>query len=140
MTRWVIDASVLIKLFINEQGSQEAAAAIKDADELLAPDLLWPEVGNVIWKYVRRGHLNAEDAEAIVSDMLQMPIETAESREFIEPALAIALSTGRTVYDSLYLALAIDRKSALLTADQKFAATLAKTPYAKSIRSVGQVT
>ena len=48
MTRWVIDTSVLIKLFVDEEGSRQAVASIKPADELFAPDLIWAEVGNVL--------------------------------------------------------------------------------------------
>lgn len=134
MTGWVIDTSVLIKLFVDEEGSREAAASINPTDELFAPDLIWAEAGNVLWKYVRRGDLSAADAEAIVADMLQMPIDSADSRELVGLALAIARETGRTVYDALYLALAIERNACFLTADEKFVNALANTRFAQHIR------
>jgi predicted nucleic acid-binding protein len=136
MTRWVIDASVLVKLFIEEEGSSEAAALLKPTDELFAPDLLWAEVSNIIWKYARRGEVSAGDAKAIVADMLQMPIETESCRELTESALEIAIATNRTVYDALYLALAIDRQMQMLTADEKLANALSKTSYAGHIQCV----
>ena len=136
MTPLVIDASVLIKLFIAEEESREATAATKTADALLAPDLLWAEVGNVLWKYVRRGNLSASEAQQITADMLQMPIEVVASRELVESALAIAVETNRTVYDCIYLALAIDRKCRLATADLRFANALASTPFSKHVRHI----
>lgn len=138
MSRWVLDASVLVKLFVDEIGSSDAAAALKPTDELMAPDLVWAEAGNVLWKYVRRGDLAAADAEGILADMLQMPIETASSRDLIEPALAIAAETDRTVYDALYLAMAVERRCRLLTADERLVNALAATRFAKHVRHVAK--
>jgi predicted nucleic acid-binding protein len=138
MTAWVIDTSVLVKLFVDEEGSGEAAASIKPTDELFAPDLIWAEVGNVLWKYARRGDLTADDVEAIVADMLQMPIKTTESSELVGPALEIALETGRTVYDAMYLALAVERNACLLTADETLVNGLANTRFAQHLRHTGQ--
>jgi predicted nucleic acid-binding protein len=140
MSRWVIDASVLVKLFIEEDGSREAAATLKPNDVLLAPDLLWSEVGNILWKYVRRGDLSPEDAEQLLDDMLQMPIEITCAADVVESALRIAIETDRTVYDCLYLSVAIDRKCRLLTADERFVNSLAKTPFAKHIQHVAKTT
>ena len=41
------------------------------------------------------------------------------SAPLMQAALEIALRTGRTVYDSLYLALAVQLDSRVLTADEK---------------------
>lgn len=39
MSGVVVDASVLIKLFITEEGSRRTVSAVKRAERLLAPDL-----------------------------------------------------------------------------------------------------
>jgi predicted nucleic acid-binding protein len=52
------------------------------------------------------------------------------SRLLLEPALEIALDTGRSVYDSCYLALAMLTESPLVTADQRFFKALRQTDYA----------
>jgi predicted nucleic acid-binding protein len=44
----------------------------------------------------------------------------------MDQALAIAMTHGRTVYDSLYLALAVDSGADLVTADEKLVSALAK--------------
>lgn len=137
MSRWVLDASVLVKLFVDEIGSSDVAAALKPTDELIAPDLIWAEAGNVLRKYVRRGALAAADAEGILADMLQMPIETTSARDLIEPALAIAAETDRAVY-ALYLAMAAERRCRLLTADERLVNALAATRFAKHVRHVAK--
>ncbi len=136
MSRVVPDASVLIKLFIDEPGSAKAVAAIKKAKHLIAPDLLWPEVGNILWKYVRRGELQAKEAQALLEDMLQMPIELVKTQELIEDALVIATEFGRSVYDSLYLAVALHSKAVFLTADTRLVNALSNTSLAGAIRNL----
>ena len=44
MTRFVIDASVIIKWFVEEVHAEAARRLQDDQYELLAPDLLWPEL------------------------------------------------------------------------------------------------
>lgn len=139
MSRLVVDASILIKLFINEPGSRQAAAAVKKkAGELLAPDLLWAEVGNALWKYVRRDELTPAEAQRLLADMTQTPIQLIAASDLVESALRLAIETDRTVYDCLYLSAAVHSNGVLLTADMRFANAMATTPWGKFVRSIGQ--
>ena len=58
-------------------------------------------------------------------DMLHYGLPTVSGRELAQDALAIALSTGRTVYDAMYFALAIRRGSIFVTADERLVNALA---------------
>ncbi|MCC7409314.1 MAG: type II toxin-antitoxin system VapC family toxin [Phycisphaeraceae bacterium] len=136
MSRLVIDASVLIKLHIQEKGSQQAAEAVRRARELYAPDLLWAEIGNILWKYVGRGELKADAAQKLLADMMQMPIRIVPSADLIDQAFAIAVQTHRTVYDSLYLAVAVAAKAVLLTADQRLVHALANHAMGTFVRGL----
>ncbi len=136
MSRLVIDASVLVKLFVNEIGSAEAHRVVKTAGELFAPDLLWAESGNILWKYARRGELTAEEVSGLLHDMLLMPIATIPSRRLVAPALEIAMATDRTVYDCLYLAAAVQTNGVMITADERLANALASTPLKKHVRCI----
>jgi predicted nucleic acid-binding protein len=51
----VIDASVALKWFIDEDGSDRAAALLDGKELLIAPDLIVAEVCNAGWKAVRAG-------------------------------------------------------------------------------------
>jgi predicted nucleic acid-binding protein len=137
MNRLVLDASILVKLFINEEGSRSAANLVGKAKVLIAPDLLWAEAGNVLWKYCRRRELKADEAAAILADMVRMPIEILPSRDFIETALNLAIHSDRTVYDCLYLAAAVQEKGILLTADERLVNAFTGTPLARHLRLVG---
>lgn len=136
MSRVVLDASVLIKLYLNEDGSRRAVNAVKKAEALLAPDLLWSEVGNILWKYVRRDELEADAAELVLQDMLQMPILVTPSADLVPQAVAIAIEYDRTVYDSLYIALAVTANAVMLTADRRLVNALAGLHLGKFVRAL----
>lgn len=136
MSAVVLDASVFVKLFINETGSRRAVSQVKKAEALLAPDLLWAEAGNILWKYVRRDELEADAAESILRDMLQVPIDLTPSAELIEQALEIATQTDRTAYDSLCLALAVKANAVLLTADQRLVNALKGSPLGRFVKGL----
>lgn len=137
MSRLVIDASVLVKMFFEEEHSEASVRHVKQATELLAPDLLWVEAANVVWKRLRRGELDAADAPALIQEMLRVPIVTHRNFDLVASATILAADTGRTVYDCLYLALAIQENICVLTADERFANALRAGPYAKHMRFVG---
>ncbi|QDU87526.1 tRNA(fMet)-specific endonuclease VapC [Pirellulimonas nuda] len=138
MNRLVIDASVLVKLFIEEVGSRSAALTVRKADALFAPDLLWPETGNILWKYCRRGELEAHEADAVLDEMLRMPIEIVEGQRLIRAAVKIATATDRTAYDCLYVAAAIEVDATLVTADERLCHALEGSPFAERVRPIGK--
>jgi len=62
----VVDASVIIKWHLVEIHGHAARRLLgDDAPVLHVPDLMFPEVGNVLWKKTRRGELTKEEAQAI---------------------------------------------------------------------------
>ena len=130
MTQHVVDASVVIKWFIDEVHAEAARRLQEDQYDLLAPDLLWPECGNILWKKVRREELTPDEARLIRGGLEQQPISIFPSRLVLEPALEVAFDTNRTVYDSCYLALAMLTGCQLVTADQKLFRALQDGSYA----------
>lgn len=119
MTRIVVDASVAVKWFLPEPHSQEALCLLDEGWELLAPDLLWSEVGNILWKRWRRGELADENAHAILQDLRRVPFRIHPADEIAEAAWSLASRLGRSFYDSLYLALAASQSCSLVTADRR---------------------
>lgn len=116
----VVDANVVIKWHVAEIHTDAALRLLRDdAPELHVPELVFPEVGNILWKKVRRGDLAEDEARGIGRLVAAAPLEVHPSAPLLEAALEIALSTGRTVYDSQYVALAIQMESRLVTADER---------------------
>jgi predicted nucleic acid-binding protein len=130
MTQYVVDASVVIKWFIDEVHAEAARRLQAEHYDLLAPYLLWPESGNILWKKVRRGELTTAESRLIWGGLERQPITIFPSNLVIEPALEVAFDTDRTIYDSCYLALAMLVDCQLVTADQRLFSALQDGSYA----------
>ena len=124
----VVDASVVLKWFVPEVGSEAASRLLASDDRLEAPDLLFAEIGNAIWKKVLRGQLTRAESQELVSDIEKIAVVTTPCRALANDAHAIALVTSRSVYDSMYVALALRLDTRLITADERFFHALQSFP------------
>lgn len=129
MTDIVLDASVAIKwAFPGEDLAAEADQLLEDYGRaklrFIVPDIFWAEVGNVAWKGVRESRWSRSMAERVISELAGRQLPTVASRDLLPDALTIACDYDRTVYDSLYVALANATNSLLITADRKLANAL----------------
>ena len=120
MSVLVLDLSVVIKWFVPEVHSEAAVRLLRESHHYLAPDLLFAELGNVVWKKVRREELSSADAQRLIHDLCNIAVEPVPSRTLLADALRLAVLTGRTVYDALYLALAVRLETCVITADARF--------------------
>src|ERR1700681_196043 len=121
VSAFVVDASVVVKWFVPEIHSDAARRLLTLAHEYFAPDLLFAETANTIWQKIRRGELTAEHGRQLVEDIGRVAVETVPCRVLAVDAHELANATGRTVYDSLYLALAIRLTTRMLTAVERLA-------------------
>lgn len=140
MTRVVVDASVVVKWFIPEPDSDAAYVllqAIKSGELVaLAPELVLSEVANALWKRVGREELTVRDASEIIQSLVESPLHIEPTAPLVETALAIALETGCTVYDALYIALAEQTNGSVATSDRKLMRRMARTAYAARLRVI----
>jgi predicted nucleic acid-binding protein len=89
------------------------------------PDIFWAEIGNVLWKGARQSRWRQDEAEAVAADMRARDFATVASARLLPEALRIAFAYGRSVYDCLYVALAVQAKTELITADERLANAMA---------------
>ena len=134
MTPLVVDASVAAKWFLPEPDAAAALRLLDGRRRLVAPDLIHAEVGNAIWKLHIRDLLSADEASEMIEHFLAMPLETYDTPVLLVGALDIAMATRRTVYDSLYLALAVELGATVITADHRWRNALKGSPFARFIR------
>ena len=137
----VMDASVLIKFYVPEILSDRAERLLtkvekKDID-LLAPDLIYPEAGNILWKKQRLRELTRSEVEEITDAILSLPLRVETSKSLLPLAVDIAIAYGITVYDASYLSLAKVYETTLITADRKLVDVLAKTDLKDSVIWLG---
>jgi predicted nucleic acid-binding protein len=132
----VLDASALAAAFFHEPGAEQVRGLLTSGRTLHAPDLIYAELANVIWKRAGRGEISGDEAGELLADLLRLPLEATPSAELTESALQIALATGRTVYDCLYVALAVWLGGVLYTADKRLVNALADSPLAKHLEMI----
>lgn len=125
----MVDASVAVKWFFNEIHSDSARRLLTDEWEIWSPDLIWSEVGNVLWKKWRKNEVSAEAARGILRDFRRFPLSIQPVESLLDATWEIARELGRSFYDSSYLALAASTACRLVTADRKFYDALRNGPF-----------
>ncbi len=119
MTRFVVDASVVVKWFVPEVHAEAARNLLREGFALSSPDLVRAEVGNVMWKKWRRGQLSSEVVEGVLRDLGGFTLEIETSGPLLRMAWDVARRFDRSFYDGLYVALAARAGCPLVTADRK---------------------
>lgn len=138
MSTYVLDTSVVAAAFFQEDYADRAAKLLVGRHALHAPDLIHAELANVIWKRFNRGEIDSEEAGGLLADFRSLPLQITLCGDLAEASLELAMRTGRSVYDCLYLALAVKTRSVMVSADKKLVNSLAGTPLAKHISWIGQ--
>jgi len=145
MNSCVIDASVAAKWLLPAKGepfAQEALELLNDYVDgslrMLVPDLFWAELANILWKAVRLGRLPEQAATKALQTITGRHFPTISSHALLEDAFAIATAFDRSVYDCLYVALAVRSKCQLITADERLANALAAHLPVRSLDSLSR--
>ncbi len=124
--RCVLDASVGIKLFIEEEFSDKverlfSKLAEDPQAEIHVPDLFYIECANILLKYTRRHSRPLEDSLKDIADLNDLALKSTSTSELIEEALELAHEKNLTAYDACYAVLARRLALPLVTADAPLA-------------------
>jgi predicted nucleic acid-binding protein len=133
VTTVVVDASVAAKWLIDEEGSEAALRLRAQEYDLVCPDLLFLEVGNVVWRKVRASEVEESDGRAMLATILEAPVHVEPAAALLPAAWEIAVRHDRSVYDGVYLALAVALGVPLVTADRRLARALRGTDLANRV-------
>jgi predicted nucleic acid-binding protein len=132
----VADASVAIKWFVPEVHWAAASRLLDGETVICAPDLIGPEMGNILWKKIRRGEVGAAKAFEMLGIFRTLGVEIYPSAVLLPSALDLAVRLDNTLYDCVYLALALAQNCALVTADRKFHRAVVASAHAAHTRWV----
>jgi predicted nucleic acid-binding protein len=134
---FVADASLVVKWFVPEIHSEAARRWLDSSHEYVAPDLLFPEVGNAVWKKVRREELTADEARRLVADLRRVAVDSVAARTLLPDAVSLAINADVTVYDAMYLTLAVRLGTEVVTGDDRLTRKVAPRPLLRRhVRSV----
>lgn len=119
-SRLVVDASVLISWLMPDEVSSDLDAMTLAFGAFSAPWLLWAELRNMLVLAERKGRV----VPGLIDSMLTN-VERLRIRLDTEPDHGLVLSIARehrlTVYDALYLDLAVRTSATLATLDRRLA-------------------
>jgi predicted nucleic acid-binding protein len=137
--KYVVDASVAIKWYVPEIYEQEATQLLRGNHVFHAPELIYPEFSNILWKKVRRGEVTAAEGQRILAAFAAKKLIAHAHQPLMQSAYTGAESSGQTVYDWTYLALATALSCEFVTADEKFYRALEQTPLKANLCWIGDV-
>ena len=120
----VADSSALIKYFTREPGWERVRELLTEG--VITLDLAIKEVANALWKMVVRGEMGYDTALTIIRTLLEGAIPVVDERDYLARALELAAKHKVTVYDALFIALALEKSAELVTSDKLQAAAAEK--------------
>lgn len=115
--KWVLDASVAIKLLVPEDQSPIARSLLDNA--FLVPDTFFSECLNVLWKKVARKQLAEQEAIEALALLTKIEVQVFDTKPLMPTALPLAMQLNHPAYDCFYLALAEQQSAPLITADKR---------------------
>lgn len=120
MDKNILDASVIIKWFTKEEGSDQADLYLerlsKEEITIIIPHLLYYEIGNIlIFKKIQQ-----DDSNEIAKKLYSLPFEVKQiDLASFKGIMHIAKTFSITFYDATYIALMNKEQCEFVTADRK---------------------
>lgn len=121
----IVDANIVVHWFAVTEFSS-VVIHFRDRNDLAAPAIILVEAANVLYKNSRRGAIDPRHCGRSVRLLEYLLVDLVPNEHLLPLAIDLVLAHKHPVYDCLYLALALDRREQLATADRRLAA-LAKT-------------
>lgn len=136
MTRFVLDASVVLTWCFPDEESQKAteiSERIAAGERVVVPAFWRHEILNALLVGERRKRLTPELTQAFIEDLDRLPVDvdaTATSTVVFDATQALCRKRRLTAYDAAYLEIAIRETTALATVDED----LRRAAVAESVR------
>jgi len=124
----VVDASVVLKWLLaepSEEAEELLETHLNGSDPLVAPELLYYEIGNVL---VTKTKLSAQETSDLFGYFIDLQIEAYSlGADEYKAAVDLARRYKLSVHDAAYLGLAMALDTRLVTADRRLATRAAAT-------------
>ena len=116
--RLVLDACAALEVVLKRSRAGDFMRAIQEADTVMAPELLVPEVVNAIWKYHQFDRLDLNTCNQALELAIELADDLVSCRDLWREAFLLARKNRRPAYDMFYIALARREDAAILTMDK----------------------
>jgi predicted nucleic acid-binding protein len=116
----IIDANIATYWFVESTLALASAPYIRRGD-LIAPGLMRLEFVNALLKFRRLNQIGDEQVFRALGRLETTISSFVDDRDLLASATEIAIARNHKIYDCLYLALALERRRPLVTADRRLA-------------------
>ncbi|MHB8303989.1 MAG: type II toxin-antitoxin system VapC family toxin [Acidobacteriaceae bacterium] len=117
---FVLDSSIACSWAFRDENHRNADLAldrIRNEEAIFVPSLFWYEVRNVLAVHERSGRIRASDTAAFLRDIVQFRFTVDPVPDDAE-VLRLARRHTLSIYDAVYLELAMRKQTALATLDR----------------------
>jgi len=116
--RVVLDANAAVEVALEGKAAGLLSAVLAQSEEVIAPELLVPEIVNAVWKYHQFAEFDLGKCEKILELAVGLVDRLISHRAIYREAFALSRAQkSRAAYDMFYLALALREDALLLTLD-----------------------
>ncbi len=116
--RIVLDANAAVEVALEGKSAERLSAMLSQSEEVIAPELLVPEIVNAVWKYHQFAEFDLGKCEKLIELAVGLVDRLISHRELYREAFALSRAQkSRAAYDMFYLALALREDAVLLTLD-----------------------
>jgi len=114
----VLDANAAVEVALEGKAAGLLSAVLAQSEEVIAPELLVPEIVNAVWKYHQFAEFDLGKCEKILELAVGLVDRLISHRAIYREAFALSRAQkSRAAYDMFYLALALREDALLLTLD-----------------------
>jgi predicted nucleic acid-binding protein len=132
---FVIDTSVIVKWFVEEEGHEEAVRLLQSGERRLCPDIALAETANVLRRRLRMKEISQEQMVDAIRRMHLYLRNVTPSVVLLKDACELAAKVDHSVYDCMFLALARQEVDAVVvTTDKVFLKKCVAAGFGDSIR------
>ena len=115
----VVDTNVIAYFLLGtEKFARDARACLEIVSNPIAPAHWEAELTDVLWMAIRKGVVPAEDGPVRLGLARRLGVESVATASLCQGALLRAVATGMSVYDTLFVELAMRSACPLVTFDQ----------------------
>lgn len=121
MNRIVLDCSAAIHIVRGTDEGLGLAQLLRtrEISSIMAPDLLYAEVGSALSKYWRAGYMDVLQVKRLAEAAIGLVDISVPMNELHVEALAESLRLGHSIYDMFYMVLARRNDAILMTSDRR---------------------
>jgi predicted nucleic acid-binding protein len=130
----VVDASVALKFVVEEVGTDDAIALIREGEPLVAPDWMLAECASGLAKKVLFSSMPRAAAEAGFHSLPAFFSRLFPTPPLLDSALNLSIRLSLPLYDCLYLALALREQAEVITADRNFVEAAGRAGHGETVR------